>query len=117
MGFVIERNGDSSLDENIKVAEYMDIHTILNLFPTIDTILLTSSSGKTSAKRWFQQYLRAQGLDLKFRGKEKISAYTLAPGRKVNVVILPSPSPRFANQNRLSGITELYKMHMVQHVK
>jgi len=117
MGFVIERNGNSSLDENIAVTEYMDIHTILNLYPTIDTILLTSSSGKTSARLWFQQYLRMQGLELKFRGKEKISAYTLTSGRNVKVVILPSPSPRFANQNRLSATTELYKMHMVQHVK
>jgi len=117
MGFVIERSGDSSLDENIRVKEYMEIHTILDLFPTIDTILLTSSSGKSSARLWFQQYLSRQGLELKFRGKEKASAYTLASGRQIKVIILPSPSPRFANQNRLAAIIALYGAHMAPRVK
>lgn len=112
MGFVIERKGDSSLDENIAVVEYMEIHTILELFPSIDTILLMSSSGKTSAKLWFQKYLLAQGIELRFQGKDKVTSYKLAPGRRVSVVILPSPSPRYANANRLAAMTQLYGRYM-----
>ena len=53
MGLRISRNKESSLDENLQAIEYMDILQILDQRPFINKIIFTSSSGKTSAARWF----------------------------------------------------------------
>lgn len=114
MGLIVKRGGGrSSLDEKLQIVEYMDIHHILALHPTISTVLLTSSSGKVNARVWFQEYLQAKNVILRFDPDKKKSQFRFAPDRIIQVVVLPSPSPRYANASRLTAITNLYKTHIV----
>ena len=62
MGYKVIRNNDSSLDEKLKALEYMDIFQILNENRRITKVIFTSSSGKVSASRWFEQYLESRNI-------------------------------------------------------
>jgi G:T/U-mismatch repair DNA glycosylase len=57
MGKTILRDGESSLDKHIEITEFQDILGIINENDSLQTILLTGYSAKTSTYRSFVKYL------------------------------------------------------------
>lgn len=62
MGKTILRDGESSLDKHIEITEFQDILGIINENDSLQTILLTGYSGKTSTYGEFVKYLAEQGI-------------------------------------------------------
>jgi hypothetical protein len=44
------------LDEKLELDVLMDIFSIIDEYPSIEKIVLTSSSGKVNALKWFIKY-------------------------------------------------------------
>jgi hypoxanthine-DNA glycosylase len=110
MGQHITRSGNSSLDENLSVVEYMNIFQILDENPTIRKIIFTSSSGKESAARWFNQFLASKEIKHRFpTGKRPIKSSFQYQERTIELVVLYSTSPRAANRISFNDLVELYK--------
>ncbi|AEA44565.1 uracil-DNA glycosylase family protein [Fluviicola taffensis] len=110
MGKHILRNDNSSLDENLKIVEYMNIFQILDENPTIQKIIFTSSSGKESAARWFNQFLASHEIKHRFpTGKRPIKSSFQYQDRTIELVVLYSTSPRAANRISFESLVELYK--------
>ncbi|MNJ85849.1 hypothetical protein D3C87_33290 [compost metagenome] len=114
MGKHIIRFENSSLDENLKVVEYMNIFQILDENPGIEKLIFTSSSGKVSAVKWFTEFLESQGIKHRFpTGKKPIRSSIDYRGRTIQLVILYSPSPRAANRISFEDLVELYKREIL----
>jgi G:T/U-mismatch repair DNA glycosylase len=110
MGQHILRSANSSLDENLSVVEYMNIFQILDENPTIQKIIFTSSSGKESAARWFNQFLASKEIKHRFpTGKRPIKSAFQYQDRTIELVVLYSTSPRAANRISFDDLVELYK--------
>jgi G:T/U-mismatch repair DNA glycosylase len=62
MGKTILRDGESSLDKHIEIMEFQDILGIINENDSLQAILLTGYSGKTSTYGEFVKYLTEQGI-------------------------------------------------------
>lgn len=62
MGQKIIRFGQNSLDENIRPLQLFDVLRLLDQYPLIDTILLTSSTGKGSTLGMFSSYCMLNGI-------------------------------------------------------
>lgn len=115
MGKAIQRTAGNSLDENLHPIAFMDIFSILQQRPAIDTIIFTSSSGKVSAARWFEDYCIAQGVLIKLNKTPK-PAYTYMEyqGRMIKLVVLYSPSARAANRLKFDSLVDLYKNEILK---
>lgn len=110
MGRKILRTDNSSLDEKLVLLEHMDIFRILEENPSIQKIIFTSSSGKSSAARWFQDFLALQGIAYKVpKGERPLKASLQIKGRTIETVVLYSTSPRAANRISFDQLVELYK--------
>jgi G:T/U-mismatch repair DNA glycosylase len=110
MGKVIRRIKDSSLDENLEVVEYMDIFQILEENPSVNKILFTSSSGKSSAIKWFKDYLSGKGIDYKIpKGQRPLKSRVNMNGKIVDVTLLYSTSPRAGASVSFEKLVELFK--------
>lgn len=114
MGLLVMRKNSSSLDEKLTLIQYMDIHGILTAYEKIRIVLLTSSSGRISAKAWFQSYLSQRGTMLKFPNNKGGASFEFSPGRFIHVYVMPSPSPRYANKDRLQAIADVYEQHILR---
>ena len=113
MGLKISRTRESSLDEDLVALEYMDILDILDQYPKISKILFTSSSGKASATQWFVNYLQKQNILHRFpKGLKPLKSEFEYKGRKIELVILYSPSRRAANRISLANLTEMYRREL-----
>ena len=113
MGRTIARMDNNSLDENLHPIEYMDILQILEERPLIRKIIFTSSSGKVSAARWFQNYLTGRGMEYKFpRTPKPVRDKLRLSGRTIELVILYSPSARAANRISFDRLVALYKAEL-----
>jgi|JI6StandDraft_1071083.scaffolds.fasta_scaffold37773_2 G:T/U-mismatch repair DNA glycosylase len=62
MGFKVLRHNDSSLDQSIFPVEFMDILKILDDHPTIQKLIITSSSGENSVEGWLRSYCKLNGV-------------------------------------------------------
>jgi G:T/U-mismatch repair DNA glycosylase len=110
MGQHILRNANSSLDENLSIIEYMNIFRILDENPEIRKIIFTSSSGKESAARWFNQFLAGHEIKHRFpTGKRPIKSAIEYRGKTIELVVLYSTSPRAANRMSFESLVELYR--------
>lgn len=110
MGKTIIRKDNNSLDENLEALAYMDIFRILEENPGIKKIIFTSSSGKVSAVKWFQNYLETQGIKHRFPKTPKpVRSQLEVHGRLVELVILFSPSARAANRISFDNLVALYR--------
>lgn len=111
----IQRLQNSSLDENIRLLDYMDIFEILDQHPGIRRILLTSSSGPSSAARWFTQYLAGKNIIHRFgKGPRPLRSSFQYKDRSIEVLILYSPSGRAANRFGMAHMTALYRLAIMQ---
>ena len=114
MGKTIARMDNNSQDENLYPIAYMDIFQILKERPLIRKIIFTSSSGKVSATRWFQNYLASRDIVYKFPKMPKPVRDTVQlNGRAIELVILYSPSARAANRISFDRLVELYKQELI----
>lgn len=114
MGMKVFRNDNSSLDERLIPIEYMDILKILGLYPTIEKIILTSSSGTVSATNWFNNYLIEQDLSLKIsKGPKPIKNKLYITNKEVQIVTLYSTSRRATNRIKFERLVELYKTEIL----
>ena len=110
MGKVIRRTKDSSMDEDLEVVEYMDVFQILKENPAVDKIIFTSSSGKSSAIRWFKDYLASKEIIYKIpKGKRPLKSVLDINGRLIEIVLLYSTSPRAGAAISFDKLVELYR--------
>jgi len=110
MGQQIIRLANNSLDENLQVLRYMDIFKIVEEHPSIRKILFTSSSGKVSAARWFEEYVAQKGLKFKFpKGQKPLRTTLVYADRTIELVILYSPSARASNRIVFEDLVKLYQ--------
>ncbi len=110
MGNNVIRIDNSSLDEKLIAIEYMNIFTILKENPSINKIILTSSSGKVNAVKWFSEFLKTENIIHKFpKGKKPIRSEIKFNDKIIKIVILYSPSRRAANRISFETLVEMYK--------
>lgn len=70
IGKEILRQKNNSKDEGLFPLVFTDIFAILEAHPTIQKIILTSSSGCNSALAWFKQYCMLNQIDIKIKNKK-----------------------------------------------
>lgn len=114
MGQKIVRSNQNSLDENLVSIAYMDILKILEQRPLIQKILLTSSSGKVSAVKWFENYLLEKGYSIRLNKAPKPAKTIInIAAKNIEVVVLYSPSARAANRISFDNLVSLYQNEIV----
>lgn len=114
MGRTIARRDNNSRDENLHPIAYMDILEILEERPWIRKIIFTSSSGKASAARWFQDYIGLRGIRHRFpRGPKPIRSQLQVNGRIIDLAVVYSPSARAANRISFERLTALYREEII----
>lgn len=115
MGLKILRKANSSLDENIEAVEFMDIFSLLDQHPGIVRLIFTSSSGQSSAVKWFLQYLKQNDIAFKFPATPKPIYATLDyKGRNLQLIVLYSPSRRAANRISFELLVALYRQALLK---
>lgn len=107
MGNRVFRHSESSSDNNLFVIEYTDILTILDNHLSINTLILTSSSGSNSVEGWLRYYLDLNDIYVpKLKGKNPKKGYFDFKGRKIDLITVHSTSRTAAK-----SIEELEKMY------
>ncbi|MDR0505835.1 MAG: hypothetical protein LBH32_03315 [Dysgonamonadaceae bacterium] len=110
MGKIIRRKTGNSLDENLEVVEYMDISRLLEENPSVRKIIFTSSSGKSSAIRWFKEYLSTKGINFKIpKGERPLRTSVNIDHKNFEIVLLYSTSPRAGAAISFEKLVELYE--------
>lgn len=110
MGGSILRLQNDSKDESLKIVEYMNIIHIIERHKTIRKIILTSSSGRSSAFGWFREYLAKNSIvHVVPSGKKPLHFDVVLAGRSIDVYVLYSPSPRAANRISRENLVEMYR--------
>jgi G:T/U-mismatch repair DNA glycosylase len=114
MGLKISRLDGSSLDEKLVLLQYMDIFEILEQHPTINKLILASSSGPVSALKWFNEYLKSKSILHKFpKGSKPLRTQLAFKDKIIELVILYSPSRRAANRISFEALVEMYKNEII----
>lgn len=110
MGGAIKRNAGNSLDENLELVAYMPILDILNQHTGISRIILTSSSGRSSALGWFRSYLKENNIACNVPKGIKPLHFSIEYRLKTyEVYILYSPSPRASNRISYEAMVDMYR--------
>jgi len=109
MGQVIRRKTDSSLDQNLEIVRYMNIFKLLQENPSVQKLIFTSSSGKSSAIGWFKDYLSLHRIPFKIpQGKRPLQTTVTVNGKSLEIVLLYSTSPRAGASVSFDALTELF---------
>jgi G:T/U-mismatch repair DNA glycosylase len=110
MGKVIRRIADNSKDESLELIKPMQILSILRLRPTIRKIIITSSSGKSSALAWFRHYLKRQDIAcIVPAGNKPVSFRLELNKRQIDVYVLYSSSRRASNRISFEKLVDMYR--------
>lgn len=110
MGKVIRRTADNSLDGSLEIIEYMDIFQILKENPSIRKIIFTSSSGKSSAIKWFSNYLKTKGISYMIpKGQRPLKNTIIIDNKEIEIVLLYSTSPRAGAAISFDKLVELFR--------
>jgi len=110
MGSRVARYKGLSGDEFLEVREFMPVLELLVNHPSVQTIALTSSTGRVSAALWFQAYLKQQQTTFAIpTGRKPQSVNLHLARRSVRVVLVPSPSPRSARRYVFEELVAMYK--------
>jgi G:T/U-mismatch repair DNA glycosylase len=114
MGKVIRRTAGNSLDQNLEIVEYMDIFHLLQENLSIRKIIFTSSSGSSSAIRWFKEYLALAKIDFKIpKGKRPLRTSVVIQGKSMEIVLLYSTSPLAGATIAFDQLAALYKNEII----
>ena len=115
MGGSIIRLKQNSKDESLQIVEYMNILEIIKTHKTIRKIILTSSSGRSSAFGWFREYLAKNSIVCVVPGGKKPLHFQLVlAGRAIDAYVLYSPSPRAANRISPENLVEMYRSVIIE---
>lgn len=115
MGGKVIRNDKSSLDEKLTPVKYINIFQILEEKPMIDKIVLTSSSGKVSATKWFNNFLSEQNIVHKFpKDKKPTRSILTYQDKTIKLVVLYSTSLRAANRISFDKLIDMYKSELIR---
>lgn len=110
MGGTIIRLQEDSKDESLQIVEYMNIIELIKTHRSIKKIILTSSSGRSSAFGWFKAYLGKNSIaHVVPKGKKPLHFQVVLARRPIDVYILYSPSPRAANRISPDKLIEMYR--------
>ncbi len=110
MGGSVRRMAGNSLDENLELVNFMPILDILDQYPTISRILLTSSTGKSSALGWFKLYLKEKNIQCLIPNQPKPITTTFCyKGKTIQLYVLYSPSSRASNRITFEALLNIYK--------
>lgn len=102
LGLRIERKGRGASDNDIRITEYQSILSIINSNTSLERILLTGYSGKTSTYKDFIKYLKQN--NIKYSKPEEVKAgfeFILETERPIVCLIGNSTSP----SARRKGVT------------
>lgn len=114
MGYVVQRKSESSLDQNLQIVEYMDLFSLLEENPSIEKIIFTSSSGKSSAIGWFKAYLQTKGIAFSIpKGKRPLRTTVGIAGKDYEIVLLYSTSPLAGATIPFDYLAQLFKDELV----
>ena len=93
IGKKVLRQRDSSKDGNLFPVEYTDIFSLLELYPAIKKIIITSSSGTNSVLSWFHHYCVMNGHSFDIpKIKLPIKTKLFFNNREIELDIISSPS-------------------------
>lgn len=107
------RQNNSSGDNQIVPTELTDAISILEKHHTIKRILLTSRSGETSGLSLFKCHLLANKIPFFYNYVEKIGkGYFEYSGRRIDVFVPYSPSPRVVRRFGMNALAEMYKVSL-----
>lgn len=94
IGLIVGRLGESALDEHISILEYQDILSIIDGHDSLQRILLTGYSGKTSTYSSFIKYLKIYGISHTKPAKVKAGfEFVINHKRTIRCLIGNSTSP------------------------
>jgi len=114
MGQIIRRKTDSSLDQNLEIVAYMDIFKLLQENPSVQKLIFTSSSGKSSAIGWFKDYLALHQIPFKIpQGKRPLRRSVIINGKSFEIVLLYSTSQRAGVAVSFDDLTGLFAGEIV----
>ncbi|MDR1120639.1 MAG: hypothetical protein LBM08_06940 [Dysgonamonadaceae bacterium] len=114
MGKIIQRKAGNSLDQNLEIVKYMDIFRLLQENPSVRKIIFTSSSGPSSAIRWFKEYLALANIDFKIpKGKRPLQTSVVIQGKSMEIVLLYSTSPLAGATIAFDRLVALYKSELI----
>jgi len=114
MGRIIRRKTGSSLDQNLEIVEYMDIFKLLKENPSVEKLIFTSSSGKTSAIGWFRDYLALYQIPFTIpKGKRPLRTSVTDNGKSIEIVILYSTSARAGASVSFVELAGLFRSEIV----
>lgn len=110
MGKVIRRIADDSKDESLALIKPMQILSILRLRPSIRKIIITSSSGNSSALAWFKHYMHLNNIRFVVpKGKKPLNFQIEFSNRIIDVHVLYSSSRRASNRISFEKLAEMYR--------
>ena len=93
IGKKVLRQKDSSKDDHLFPIEYTDIFSLLEMYPTIKKIIITSSSGANSVLSWFHHYCIINGHTINIpKSKLPITTKLLFNNLEIKIDIISSPS-------------------------
>ena len=111
------RKKKGSGDEQLAPIELTSILSILEEFPTIKRIVLTSRSGEINALSLFKQHLMTNKIPFFYTNDTKIGkGFFEYSENKINVFVPYSPSPRVLRRFGLAVLADMYKVSLLdQH--
>jgi G:T/U-mismatch repair DNA glycosylase len=110
MGKTIVRDGKSSADKDIEITEFQDILAIINENGSLQTILLTGYSNKTSTYREFVRYLNEKQVRHNAPEKAKADDEFAAQFKKpITCIVGNSTSMAAARGVRFERLLEQFK--------
>lgn len=113
IGKRVLRQKNSSKDENLFPVEYTDILSILEKYPLINKVIVTSSSSCHSVLSWFHHYCFINGISFEIpKGKLPLLTSMNFKNRKIKIEVVPSTS----KLSRIKGIPrlEMYKKAILE---
>ncbi len=109
MGMKVIRFGHSSLDDAIQAVEFLDVLRLLEEHPQLDTLVLTSSSGKSSTLAMLQHYLQLNAITVAWPKKASLPFTTawVFQERLIKIKVVNSTSG--ISSKSLSYLIEQYR--------
>ena len=111
MGYKVLRHDNSSLDQSIFPVEFMNIFQILDDNPTIQKLILTSSSGENSVEGWLRSYCKLNSIKFKkLKGNNPKKGLLNHNVKEIQVVSVHSTSR--AATKKLDDLIAMYQAEL-----
>ncbi len=112
MGYKILRHANSSLDQSIFPIEFMNIFKILDENPSVQKLILTSSSGENSVEGWLRSYCKLNSVKFpKLKGKNPKTGELKYNDKRITIVSVHSTSRAAAKKQ--DELVDMYRMEII----